>query len=202
MFRIITAALVVAVFGALLAAIGSTSALYGDTATSGGSGLTAGTVNLKLANDAAGATDDVTLSLDGSAMKPGDWTRAPLTVSNAGTLELRYGLTSTLAAGQSDLASALTLTILPGTCSKATGSGAVSTLGALYSGALNTAPSPMTVTLTKNGSPSVDYKRVLAAAASETLCLTVQLPTTAATTLQSKSATITFSFAAEQTANN
>ncbi len=129
-----------------------------------------------------------------SGMAPGDKVTAPITISNAGTLQLRYAMTTSIS-GSSTLSDGLTLTVKSGvtTCSNA-GFGTDGTqayTGSLTAGAIGD---------TAQGSQAGD--RTLNASANEVLCFQVQLPTSATNSLQSLSATATFTFGAEQTANN
>lgn len=129
-----------------------------------------------------------------TAMAPGDKVTAPVTVTNGGTLQLRYALTTSIS-GSSTLSDGLTLAIRSGvtTCSNA---GFAADGTSVYSGSLTAGA----VGDAAQGSQAGD--RTLNASASETLCFQVQLPTTATNSLQSLSATATFTFSGEQTANN
>lgn len=123
-----------------------------------------------------------------SGMFPGDSGSQTLTVSNAGTGALRYAM-STTAVDPDGLAAQLDLTITAGTCP---GAG-----GALYGAAA------MDVAALGNpiqGAHSGD--RTLAAASSEDLCFAWSLPDTTGNAFQGTSTSVTFTFDAEQTANN
>jgi hypothetical protein len=129
-----------------------------------------------------------------SGMAPGDKVTAPITIANAGTLQLRYAMTTSIS-GSTTLSDGLTLTVKSGvtTCSNAgfgTDGSQVYT-GSVTAGAIGD---------TAQGSQAGD--RTLNASANEALCFQVQLPTSATSSLQSLSATATFTFGAEQTANN
>jgi len=129
-----------------------------------------------------------------SGMTPGDKVTAPLTVSNQGTLQLRYAM-STGITGSTTLSDGLTLAIKSGvtTCSNA-GFGTDGT--SVYSGTLTAGA------IGSNAQGSQAGDRTLNASASEILCFQVQLPSNAASSLQGLSTTATFTFDAEQTANN
>ncbi|MDH3303496.1 MAG: SipW-dependent-type signal peptide-containing protein [Acidimicrobiia bacterium] len=164
-------------------------ALFTDQQAVGGNAFTTGSVDLV----AAPATAVVTAS----AMAPGDQVTAPINVDNSGSLEFRYSLTSTT--DEDTLASELVLTVKSGvaTCDDTNwqATGAV-----LYSGVLGS-----TGTINVVGDPAVGTQagdRVLAAAANENLCFNVTLPTGAPNTAQGLTSTATFTFDAEQTANN
>lgn len=130
-----------------------------------------------------------------ASMVPGDKVTAPLTVSNAGTLQLRYAMTASIS-GSTTLSDGLELQIKSGvtTCSNAgfdTDGSNVYATGTLTAGAIGS---------TAQGSQPGD--RTLNASASEVLCFQVRLPSNAGTGLQGLSTTATFTFAAEQTTNN
>jgi spore coat-associated protein N len=129
-----------------------------------------------------------------SGMAPGDKVTAPITISNAGTLQLRYAMT-TSTSGSTTLSDGLTLTVKSGvtTCSNAWfgTDGTQIYTGPLTAGAIGD---------TAQGSQAGD--RTLNASAGEALCFQVQLPASATNSLQSLSATATFAFGAEQTAND
>lgn len=124
------------------------------------------------------------------AMMPGDSGSATLTVTNNGTAQLRYAMTSasTNTDGK-DLRDQIAFSIVAGTCP---GAG-----GALYNGALSGAAL---------GDPTQGDQtgdRTLAAGASEPLCFAWSLPLmTTDNSFQGATTTTTFTFQAEQTANN
>jgi camelysin-like metallo-endopeptidase len=164
------------------------SALFTSSATVDANTFTTGTVIL--------STNPSTALLTFSNMAPGDQVTAPLSVSNAGTLQLRYAMTS--AATNTDskaLRDQLTLSIKSGvtTCTNA---GFGSTGTQLYSGSL---------TAGALGSPTAGAQagdRTLNASSNETLCFNVTLPINTGNTFQNATTTATFTFDAEQTANN
>jgi hypothetical protein len=170
--------LVLLLVGSITVMIGAGSmsmALFTDTSSASG-GFTAGTINIATSPAVLFAVDP---------MMPGDDVSAPLTVSNDGTGELRYAMT-TSASGT--LASQLAVVVATGDCS-APGT-------ELYSGALGSA---------FFGDPAAGDDtddRVLGSAESEPLCFTVSLPPGTGNGYQGTSATATFTFHAEQTANN
>lgn len=163
-------------------------ALFTDSETVGSNAFTAGTIDIT----ATPATAVVTMP----AMAPGDQVTNPLTVSNSGSLEFRYALTSTT--DENVLASELVLTIKTGvtTCTNA---GWTATGTQIYSGPLgNTTP----LAIFGDAAAGADAgDRVLAAAGSEILCFNVTLPSST-TVAQGVSSTATLNFEAEQTANN
>jgi len=178
---------VLALAGAVFTA--ASLALFTDQQAVTGNAFTTGSVDLV----AAPATTAITAS----AMAPGDPVTAPVNVDNSGTLEFRYSMTSTTT--EDTLAAALVLTVKSGVtnCNDANwqADGAV-----LYTGALGS-----TATINVVGDPATGAQagdRVLAATADENLCFNVTLPTTASNATQGLTTTATFTFDAEQTANN
>ena len=124
-------------------------------------------------------------------MMPGDTATQALTVTNAGTGALRYAM-STVATNA--LGAQLQLTIKTqdsgGGCAAFTGTSvlAITTLnGAAIGSAVQ-------------GANAGD--RNLAAGANEVLCFRVSLPLSTGNTFQAASSAVTFTFDAEQTANN
>lgn len=174
-------------------------------------GLSAGRLSLALFTDqetVAGTfstgsiiLDDVKidgLTLTTSNMMPGDTVTDDVVVENDGTAQLRYALsTSSTNADAKDLRSVLTLTVkgvdVDGvTCGSFDGT---SILAATVLGASTAAfGSPVA------GAQAGD--RPLNAAANETLCFRVALPSGTGSAYQSATTTTTFTFDAEQTANN
>lgn len=163
-----------------------TQAVWSDSAAVDANTFTTGTLDI--------STSPSTALLTFSAMTPGDTVTASLTVSNAGTMAMRYAM-STSISGSTTLANGLTLAIKSSvtTCTNAgfsaTGTSVYS--GTVTSGAIGDAT---------QGSHTGD--RSLSASASEALCFQVALPSNAANSLQGLTATATFTFSAEQTANN
>jgi spore coat-associated protein N len=121
-----------------------------------------------------------------TAMMPGDSGQATLNVANGGTGALRYALTS--ANDNGALAAAMTLDIDAGACGATTGS--------LYSGGLVGAGFGSAA----QGAQAGD--RALAAGADEDLCFSWGFDLNAADALQGETVNVTWTFAAEQTANN
>lgn len=140
------------------------------------------------------------LTLTTSAMMPGDAVTDDVLISNVGTAQLRYSLsTASTNADAKLLRAVLTLTVktidvtTPGTpCNDFDGTSvlAATVLGASTAGFGSSAP----------GAQAGD--RNLAAAASETLCFRVSLPSGTGNAYQGAATTTTFTFDAEQTANN
>jgi hypothetical protein len=144
--------------------------------------FTAGTIDL--------TTNPATAFATINPMMPGDTSTQKLTVTNNGTGTLRYAL-STVATGA--LASQLTLTVRVddgSSCATFTGAVVVATTALNGAGFGSSA----------QGAQVGD--RVLAAPGSEDLCFRVNLPLSTTNAYQGASAAATFTFDAEQTANN
>ncbi len=155
-------------------------ALFTDTADSTGA-FTTGTVDI--------TTNPATLfTLTG--IVPGDSGEATLTVANGGTATLRYAMTSSSDdADGKGLRDQLELEIRSGACPSAA--------SALFG--------PAAISGAAFGDPSQGAQagdRTLAASASEDLCFMWSLPLSTGNAYQDASTTTTFTFAAEQTANN
>jgi len=137
------------------------------------------------------------LTLTTSNMMPGSSVTDDVVVENDGSSQLRYSMsTSSTNADTKDLRSQLTLTVktadvVLGGCTLFDGT-------QLYSGALGASAAGFGSSAT--GAQAGD--RNLAAAANETLCFRVALPLATGNAYQSASTTTTFTFDAEQTANN
>lgn len=164
------------------AALTSGAFFTASTSVSGNS-FTTGTVNI--------AATPATAAVSLTGMAPGDSKVGEITVNNTGSLQMKYNATSV--ADNTDgkgLASALVTTVKTGvtTCTAA-GFGATGTQ--VYSGVLGSA-----------GGSSWFTGRVLAASASEKLCVQVALPSSAGNGLQNATTSATVTFDAAQTANN
>jgi predicted ribosomally synthesized peptide with SipW-like signal peptide len=170
-----------------------TLALFTDSQTVPGNGFTTGTVDLT----ATPASAVVTLG----NMAPGDQTTNSLVVTNSGTLGARYAITSVATNADSKaLKDQLQLQVktvdvttpaIP--CDNFDGT-------TLYSGDLDAAAGGLVVGNPAQGAQAGD--RVLASGVSETLCFRVSLPLATGNAFQNATTTATFTFEAEQTANN
>lgn len=126
------------------------------------------------------------------AMMPGDVAADSLTIVNNGTATLRYAMTTVATnplGGQ--LTVAVRLQDAGGGCAAFTGA-VVIAAGTVLNGAAIGNPA--------QGAQAGD--RTLAGGASELLCFRVTLPLSTNNTFQASTSLATFSFAAEQTANN
>jgi len=176
-------------------------------------GIGAGQISLALFTDqesvnatfAAGTIDlDATkiaaLSLSVPAIMPGDTITDDVVVHNVGSAELRYAMsTASTNADALDLRSVLTLTVktvdvtTPGTpCDNFDGTTVVATTALGASSGGFGAPAA-------GGHPG---DRTLAGGAQETLCFRVSLPSSTGAAYEGATTTTTFTFDAEQTANN
>ncbi len=163
-----------------------THAMWADSQAVTGNTFTTGSVDI--------STTPTSALVTFTGMVPGDKVTAPLTVQNAGTLQLRYAMTTGIS-GSTTLSDGLELQVKSGvtTCSNAEFDADGTSLynSSLTNGAIGSA--------TQGGQAG---DRTLNSSASEVLCFQVRLPSGAAGALQGLSTTATFTFAAEQTANN
>ena len=169
--------------GSLLA-VGGSLALFTSSPSLGGNAFTTGTVNLGL--------NPTTALLTSANMLPGDTVAGSLVVSNTGSSQLRYALTSSSTnTDTKGLMNQVTLSIrtLGTSCAVFDGT-------SLYTGTLAAAAFGNVA----QGAQAGD--RSLNGGASETLCFQASLPAATANTYQGATTTTTFTFSAEQTANN
>ena len=170
-----------------------TGAFFTDTQLVTANTFSTGTVKLGVSP----ATAAVTLA----NMAPGDTVTGSISVSNTGSLSERYAVLSTTDATDANfLAAQLLMTVKSGvtTCTTA-GFGASGTI--VYGpGVLGSTTGTKAIGDSAQGAQAGD--RVLAAAASESLCVQVMLPTATGNTYQNKTTTATFTFNSEQTTNN
>jgi hypothetical protein len=183
--------LTVGVLASLAAALTISSlALFTATQSVPANTFTTGTIDI--------STSPTTALVSFSAMMPGDQVTAPITVTNAGTAQLRYAITSTTT--EATLAAQLDLTIKSGVTTCTNG-------GFSASGTVLYGPADLGSTGGTNvvGSPTQGSQagdRTLNASANEILCFNVSLPSGTGNTFQGLTDTATFAFQAEQTANN
>ncbi len=181
----------IAVLGGLVVLLSlSVLALFTDTASVPANTFTTGTVDI--------STNPATALVTFSDMAPGDQVVNAITVSNAGSLELRYAVTSTTT--EDVLAAQLDLTIKSGvtTCTIA----GFDTDGTVVyaAGDLGSVAGTNVIGDPTQGAQAGD--RTLAASGSEVLCFKVSLPSSTGNTFQGLTTTATFAFQAEQTKNN
>ena len=175
-------ALVAMLLASSLATVGAGAmslAVFTDSKATSGS-WTAGTVILGVSPATA---------FTATGILPGDTDSQTIAVSNTGTGVLRYAMTtSSTNADSKGLAAQMTLTVKLGTCAAATTT--------LYTGALSAA-------FLGNPAQGDDTgDREVAAGATDNLCFAWTFPQTSGNGFKSAATTATFTFAAEQTANN
>jgi spore coat-associated protein N len=176
--------LAVALVGGSLSAGALSLALFTSTAASSGNAFAAGTVVIGVAPATAAVT--------ASNMMPGDTVNGSLTVSNTGTAQLRYAMTSASTNADSKaLRDQLQLTVKTAGTSCAAFDGT-----SLYGGALSAAAFGSVTAGQQTGDRTVN------AGANEILCFRATLPIATGNTFQGATTTATFTFDAEQTANN
>ena len=162
-------------------------ALFTSSATNAGNTFTTGTIVIGLSPASALITF--------SGMLPGDSTTGALTVTSSGTSQLRYAMTTSATnADAKALRDQMTLVIKTKDTATA---GCTNFDGTqLYTGTLAAA---------LIGDPTAGAQagdRTLAGAASEVLCFRAALPSATGNAFQGATTTATFTFSAEQTANN
>lgn len=166
-----------------------TVAYFRNTGAATANAFTSGTV------DIANSPSSALMSL--SDLVPGETITAPLTITNSGTLQLRYALASTVTNSDAKgLGAQLTLTIKSGVSSCTNvgfGSSGTVLYGAAPLGAIGSS-------LTLLGTPAAfpNGGRALNAAANETLCFQVGLPSATSAAYQGATTTATFVFSAQQ----
>ena len=193
---------VVAVLVALVgvAANSGTLAVFTDAAPSNNNTFTTGTLDLKLSDNNETDLDSVSTSVTFTAMAPGDTVTDRIVPKNTGSLALRYAVSASATnADAKGLKDQLVLTIktidvtTPGTpCDNFDGT-------QLYTGDVDSTAGKL---VGDNAQGAQAGDRTLAATASETLCFRVNLPLATGNTFQNATTTVTFTFDAEQTANN
>ena len=173
--------------------LAGTAALFTDTQAVGANTFTTGTLDL--------STAPLTAIVTFSAMAPGQETVGPVTVTNGGSLEMRYAISSVTT--ENVLAAQLDFTVwdeaaesvVDGTCdANAPATVLHGPLDVGSTSGINVVGDPT------SGAQAGD--RVVAASANEVLCFKASLPLATDNSFQGLTSTATFNFAAEQTANN
>ena len=185
----------VLLFGTAVATVvtASTGALFTDSDSIGANTFSTGTIVLDTSPTSALVTF--------SAMAPGDLATSTLTVSNNGSLQLRYAVTSTTT--EATLAAQLDTTIWD-EAAEAVVDGVCDTTAP---GVVLYGPADLGSTTGTNviGNPATGAQagdRTLAASASDTLCFRVELPLATGNAFQGLTTTASFGFESEQTKNN
>jgi spore coat-associated protein N len=184
---ILGAALIVATIGVGAASL----AVFTSTANVPANTFTTGSVVI--------STNPVTALVTFAARAPGDAVTAPVTISNTGTLDLRYAISSVATnADTKGLKDQLVLTIKSGvaTCTNA----AYAATGTIeYTGDLDSITGKLIGDANTGADPG---DRTLVAATNEILCFHVSLPLATTGAFQAATTAATFTFDAEQTKNN
>jgi spore coat-associated protein N len=170
----------------------TTGALFTDSEDLGANSFTTGTLVLGLTPQTAlfSVTD----------MAPGDTVSRPLTVSNDGTLGLRYAVTSTATDPDGKgLRDQLAFTVYSGVTAANCTAGNLAGGTALYGPAAIGGGGVVFGSATQ-GAQAGD--RPLLAGSSEVLCFSAALPLATDNTFQGATTTVSFTFDAEQTKNN
>ena len=170
-----------------------TGALFSDSDTVGANTFSTGTLIL----DTSPTSAVVSLS----SMAPGDVDNGQMTVTNNGSLQLRYAVTS--ATTENTLAAELDMTIWDEADEALVDSSCDTTAPAsvLY----GPADLGNSTAINLIGDPTVGAQagdRVLAASSNEILCFRVELPLASGNASQGLTTTATLTFASEQTKNN
>ena len=181
--------LMLLVAAGLLAMLGlAASALFTSQATVTGNSFTTGSLVLTASPTSAA----ITLS----NMAPGDKVTAPITLSNDGTLDLRYAMASSSTnTDNKNLNGQLVLSIKSGV-TDCTNTGFSGSGTSVFSGSLSAA---------QFGDPATGQQagdRALSAGANEVLCFNASLPVDTGNAFQNAATTATFTFDAEQVKNN
>lgn len=178
----------------IVLALGATTfsslALFSDSETSANNTFTTATLDLTVA--------PASTAITGLNLIPGSGVTAPLTITNSGSLALRYSMISVTT--EDVLAGELVMTIKSGvaTCDAAN-FGASGTV--IFNGLLGASGAGIPI-LGDSAQGNQPGDRVLAPAGAEDLCVDVQLPLSASNATQGLSTTATFTVNAEQTDNN
>jgi len=176
--RRIAALLALSLVSGSLGAGALSLAIFTDSQAVTGNAFSTGTIDI--------STTPATALFSVANMMPGDVVSETLQVNNVGTGALRYAMSTTVAAGPA-LAAQLQLAVFAGaTCSGT----------ALYNGSLAAAA------MGSNAQGPDAGDRPLAGGANETLCFRATLPLSTGNAFQGTSTNVTFTFDAEQTANN
>jgi predicted ribosomally synthesized peptide with SipW-like signal peptide len=160
-----------------------TFAAWTDSVTVSGTSITTGTIDLQV-NGSNNVTGYSTMNI--SNMVPGNSTAGVLTVTNAGTAPLKYYLDASGTNGDGKGLAAALVAKVSGD-STTSGSAPAKTCGGVALGGAGVAFGPGLL-------GSAASPRLLAAGTSETLCIQATLPSSATSTLQGASTSITFTF--------
>jgi hypothetical protein len=175
-----------------------TGAIFTDQ-QSDSSTFTTGTISLD-------ATKIAAMDLTTSGMMPGDTATSSVEVKNTGNAQLRYAVSQTSTnADSKDLRSALNLTVKTADTGAGTDFGTDGNYCDDGTGSTLRASAAMGASGNLVGNPNQGAQggeRNLNGGSSEVLCFYVDLPLSTGNSAQGASTTTTFTFSAEQTANN
>ncbi len=152
-------------------------ALFTDSQAVTGNAFATGTIDI--------STTPATALFSVSNMMPGDTSSQTIVVNNAGTGALRYAISTAIVSGPT-LAAQLQLASTPARPAPAP----------LYNGALGAPRSAATSRVRRPGD------RALAGGSTSPLCFKATLPLATGNSFQNTTTNVTFTFDAEQTANN
>ena len=184
--KLVASLLVLSVIASL--AVYGTFAVFTDSETVGSTTFSTGSVDI--------STSPTTALVTFTDMAPGDEVTSSITVTNDGSLELRYAVTSTTT--EDVLAAQLDLTIKTGvtTCTNA---GFDTDGSVIYGpGDLGSAAGINVIGNPAQGPDGGDRTLPATGADNEDLCFNVELPSTTGNAFQGLTTTATFTFAAEQ----
>ncbi len=190
MRKIIASVVVLVLFVAVMTV--SVWAVFTDSQAVGSNAFNTGTIDI--------STSPTSALVTFSNMAPGDSVTNPVVVSNAGTLPLRYAISSSATnADAKGLKDQLVLTVK--TIDVTTPASPCNDFDGtqLYTGDLDSTAGKL-VGDSAQGQDTGD--RTLNASASETLCFRVSLPLATGNAYQNAATTATFTWDAEQTTNN
>ncbi|GIG37439.1 hypothetical protein Cpa01nite_28200 [Cellulomonas pakistanensis] len=158
-----------------------TSAIFTDNDETGRSGIITGSVDIEAGEDAA-------FTLPPGNLAPGDEIYSPVTVTNAGSLALVYGVQYAATSDASGLAGTLTLDLFAVPAAQCTEAGlaGATAIGTSGPGLAGTA------------TPIVAGDRSLFSGAAEDLCARISVPTELGNQYQNASADLQLTFLAEQ----
>jgi Camelysin metallo-endopeptidase len=182
--------IVVTVLGAYLST--GATAFFTANGVIGTNTFTAGSLDIALTPEGPAAT-----AISYANMVPGDSVTQPVTISNVGSVNFRYSMTSVATnpdgrALKDELVFTIKTADAGGGCSSFTGT-------TVYTGDLDSTTGKII------GDPATGAQpgdRTINSPLAETLCFRGTLPTSAGNVYQSATTTATFTFDAEQVANN
>ena len=158
-----------------------TSAIFTDNDDAGRSGIITGSVDIEAGEDAA-------FTLPPGNLAPGDQVYSPVTVTNAGSLALVYGVQYSATGDEKNLAATLSLDVfaVPAAQCTAAGLDGATPIGSSGAGLAATA------------TEIVPVGRSLFSSAAEDLCVRVSVPQEIGNEYQEATASLALTFVAEQ----